>query len=697
MKRYLPSIPGLNLVNLGMLFVVLLISTALVAIYIKNERFFYYFDWGGYYSVTIDYPAQLVQDPLQTILKIKDTINDEYNHFFILPLLPFLLAFGKSRLIYVLSLTLVYQIPYSLIAGGIATKLIPFHRDAVFWFAVLLTIATPIAWVPTLRTYPDIGAALLIGLAILVYIQDFRLHRWWQIPLIGILTGGALIYRRHYVFGSMALFEAMMVQAIVGFAAAFRQNRRLAWHIFLSTGVRIGITGVISLLVILLVGISFLENAMTTNYLALYSSYTLATGQVIAYFLRNYGWIIIALVTLGFSIGIGKRILDRPSALFLILFWVVSLLQWTFIVRQTGIHYTLHFMLPVILGTASLFWTIWLTTKGKLRAVLTAFIILVIATNLISGLTYVNISPKLDQWLSWRYPPLYRSDYDEVIKLVNFLRNTVSETAPIYVADSSKAMNYDLLIKAEQAIFSEQQHSILFTPQIDSRDFYPLEMLLKAEYVILSTPVQYHLSNPEEQKVVKVVSQAFTEKWEISEDFTRLPEQFSLADNVLLAIYQRKKPTSTETAVRTFAAMRDIIGRVPGNQSDWIIISPGKFGSLVHKGESAWNTSIHPEELGADYRLLFSHLTPAHGVIRGKLVYLEEQCVPTTLGVEIYDEAGQLTRRDELEIPAQENENDFELEFHSDKPNYLVFYATPDDSDSSDKACPIRIRWSLIE
>ncbi|MCU0533153.1 MAG: hypothetical protein MUD14_04560 [Hydrococcus sp. Prado102] len=65
---------------------------------------------------------------------------------------------------------------------------------------------------------------------------------------------------------------------------------------------------------------------------------------------------------------------------------------------------------------------------------------------------------------------------------------------------------------------------------------------------------------------------AFTENWEIAQDFKRLPQQFRLDKNVLVSIYQRTRPTSVKTVLNTLIVMQERIQPKPGNESNWVVV-----------------------------------------------------------------------------------------------------------------------------
>lgn len=695
-KRSLARIGDIRFIDVGIFLGLVILSVSIIVIYISSERFFYYWDWGGYQAVTIEYASNIINQPLQTLIQIYDSINIEYNHFYTVPLLPAILLFGKTRLGYVLGVTLVYQFPYALVIGGIATRLIPVRPRLVFWFTTLLVLLTPAAWAPTLRAYPDVGAAVLIGLAILFYLQDIYLRKWWQILLIGFLIGAAILFRRHYVYGAIAVFVAIIIQALIRFALLFRENRRQAWRDLMDIGIRVGLVGAAAFLTLFVLGKPFLIKILTTNYWALYSSYELSYQVILNYYAANYGWVALILATLGFVLGWTKGLLSRPAALFLLLFGCISIILWTYAVSQIGVHYTLHFTLPVVLGLAAFTAVIWSGTKGAWRISILAAEMVFIVANLMISLAPGRISPELVPWVAYRYPPLYRSDYNEIVELVEFLRAADLNGTPIYVVDSSYRMNFDLLKKAEQALYTDEKFNVFITPQIDSRDYYPLEQLLKAGTVIVSTPVQYHLSDPSGQKVVAVVHQAFNDTWKIAKDFTRLPEQFNLVGHVKLDIYRRTRPTSLETAIETFAAMRDFIGLRPLGQPDWISLSPWISSPISEKGDNAWVTNLDLSQPGFEsgYHLLFADPAPASGKLSGTWEYLENPCPGSTLGVKILDATGQTLLDKEIGISSTEKQIPFELEFQAQGENYLVF-SINSSLNGTGTSCPVQLEWTL--
>jgi hypothetical protein len=683
------------------LFVLLVsVTITVTALYVSHEHYFYSWDNGGYQGVAIGQAYDLLKSPLNEIRSIKASIALDYNYLFTIPLIPFILLFGSSRLSYVLSVALVYQMPFALVTGVLATRLIQGKKRAIFWSAVFLVLLTPIVWAPVLRGYPDTGSILLLALAVLVYLQDIELGHAWQIGLIGFLIAAAIIYRRHFAYSGIAFYESMSVVTLVYFAVKMRQSQQWSWKVLLVGAAKIGITGVVSLITLFILGKPILVNMLTINYAALYSSYRLLPISTFQYFLSNFGWITWLLVMAGYFAGLLLRVLSRPAAYFLLLFGGLSLFQWVFFVRQTGVHYTLQIDLFVVLGLAAFFWTFWSVLRGKLR-LLSGFASAFLALNFLVALTPISLPSALMPLFSAPYPPLVRGDYKEVGRLIDYLRRVVPSGEPIYDVDSSGTLNYDIIRLGEEKLYGwgESKLNLPFTPQIDSRDFYPLEQLLQSKYVIVTTPFQHHLPLGD-QKVTQVVFTAFTQNWEISQDYQLLPERFNFAGNAILSIYQRIRPTSLETAIRTFIAMQAYIGVRPGGQLDWMLISQPSPYRVTKNSD---NTS----HIRMDIDPAMPETTSAYLLYAGKLAGLNtlvgtikvegNRCPGVSLGFKTYTGQAQVTNSYEQGFNPSQRATPFSFELKEDGANYLVVFVNSINREKPGENCTVKLNWTLVK
>jgi hypothetical protein len=689
-----------------------MLALAIPGLYITQEKFFYYWDYGGFQGVAIHQAKDIIEQFLPVLKRTIRSINLEYNYFYTIPLIPFIISFGYSRLSYVLSVSLIYQLPFSLVIGAIGSLLIRFRRSVVFWSVAYLCLFVPIVWAPTLRGYPDVGGALFIALAVWVYCLDTHLDAWWQSAVIGSLLAVAILYRRHFAYDVVAFYFAMSIQGLI-YSFRSRKDKPLLTSLRNYT-IRICLVGSICLGVMTLVGKPMLFSILTTDYGSLFSSYMLPAVQILRFFISSYGWIIWILVILGFSLGIHKDLLNRSTALFIILFSCISISLWVLLARQAGIHYTLHVSMFVVLGLAVFVWMAVIFLRGIPRLIIVTGLVIFLMANMVVGLGLTRLSPQMvslgGRWFSTTYAPLIRPDYEEVIRLVEYLRSNTTESDVIYVVDSSERMNYDLLIKAEEALYEDQKLNVVVTPQIDSRDFYPLELLMQAKYVILTTPLQCHLSNPEEQKVVEVVYKAFTEEWEISQDFQPVPVKFNLAKSAILSIYQRINPTSTETAVRTQALMESFINHRPGKQPDWIILSSPPSASITMQKNGSTQVFYHLKNLKLKSNpvneeesgpiLLYTNELKDQVRIEGsvecsgKEYPITTNAPETNLSVLIFYPSGEIIQEERDTLTCSLGKSSFNHVFYFQESVFLVVSIHPPHQED---AYELSIQWALTK
>ncbi|MEG4518266.1 MULTISPECIES: hypothetical protein [unclassified Microcoleus] len=668
------KLPRKFLIDGFFLFLVVLVTVAVTSIYVSSEHTFYWWDYAGYNTATVN-TANLFRDsPDKAWRGVIESLSKEKNLLISLPLVPFILLFGESRLSYILSVSLIYVLPFRLLLGAISAKLIPVYSRRVFWSTVLLSLLIPMSWIPTLRGYLDTGGCVFVALAILVYLQDVKLKSWWKIPLIGFLLAAAILLRRHFAYSALAFLGAATLQAFIEFIVLiYRKKTSLSsskdkdvavsfpYRCLFESGVKLGLIAATSLTILMLVAGDFTRSALTVDYRNLYVAWSLPVSDILTRYAGFYGLGTWLLVLIGFSAGIITRILVPAAAIFVSLFGVLSLIEWLLVLRYGYLHYTIHLTPIALLGISTFFWTTWLTLKGKVRYFMLGAAGLYLVLNGAVGLIPLKVD--LSRLFVGNFPPLVRSDYDEVVKLVEFLRKLAPNEEPIYIAGASNSFNANILRQANRKLNPPEGWWKLNTigrPQIDSRDTYPLPELLQSQYAVVAIPFQQVLPSDEqvlrshEQDVVKVVYDAFTQNWEIARDFQLLPEQFKLENGVTVSVYRRVRPTDTATAVRTLDAMqRQIVDR-PGTQLDWISLHQSIYTtanySVTQESDNLYNIVTHPikNSKKLDTSFLYLGSISDKAKVTGKLNLPNKQCPGIALRLTLWDKQGKLVDSAEM-------------------------------------------------
>ncbi len=687
------------LIDSALLFLLTFIIGCITAWYVSSEHYFYSWDLSTYQNLALDMASAFRDSKGKAVFKLLESLSLDYNQLFTLPLIPFILTFGDSRLIYILSLALVYLLPFSLIMGAIAIKLISAYPRSVFWLTVLLTLLLPATWRPTLRGYPDIGGILLISLAMLAYLQDVRLKKRWQIPTIGFLLALALLFRRHFAYSSLAFLYAISLSALIRAYLDGRPNPRRVLSHFLGQAMRIGLIAATSLATLILVAGAWVSRINNTDFNALYASFKQPVIQVFIYYAAIfYSLPIWLLVVLGFSLGALTRVIAPPSFIFICLFGIFSLTQWLIVVRYAGIHYALHFAPFVILGLATFILATCIRLRGKQRSLIITTVCLYLISNFIINFTpLLTSNTKLVRALfSVSTPPLTRSDYKEVVRIIDLLRQLAPSQQPIYVAAASETLNYNLMQNAEQELYGRNRSilNFLLIPVVDSQDFYPLEPLLQAQYLVLAKPLQTILASKDEQDLVRVVFDAFTQNWEIARDFKPLPVEFTLQNGTTVTLYQRTRLTSQETAVRTLYIIQQQIGDRPGNQLDWIALSNLFPSQIISNPDKTYKIVTHPSHRNKHPKTSYLYIgrLPSNQLeVTGTIALKDKRCVGLSLQVSMLNNEGKVLRVSEtVNYPGQPS--NFRVSIQNPNAAYLLLDVLSSDKNNHIDYCSTEIK-----
>jgi len=575
------------------------------------------------------------------------SFHDDYNAVFAIPLVPFLRVLGDSRLSYELALAVVYLCPFVWSIGGLATLLVPGPRRLVFWSAIWLTLLVPMTWVPTLRGYPDAGAATLFVLALTLHLRDPDAKSARSALGVGCLLALSIIFRRHFLYAALALTGTVVLHTLLVRALARPGRWRSLVREVLRLARWLALVALAGVTTTVLVAYGFFERLRSQDFLSLYRSYEESLATVFRWYLPPYGWI--AWLAAGTGLLLGLRNPVHPQrATFLALLGGVSVLQWWLAVRQLGEQYTLQFTPTIVLGLMLLGSTILRRIRRPvLTGVATLGLCYLVAD---AGLGLASLNPGKDSPLrplfAGRWAPLDRENYEDILWLIKYLHRDPPQ-APgtgVYVTASSHLLNPDMLRHAEGALFGRDKAliNVLPVPDVDSRDYYPLGRLLDAEVVVVGDPVQYHL-RPEEQRVLRVVHDLFVRGDGIARDFSKQPARFALEDHATALIFKRRQPTSMSTALQTLDIIRSALPARPGMQTDWVVVERA-FPWWIERnpgGSTRW--VAHPtrrKDSRAATALAYIGARPPAMAATGTVHFVDARCQGATLAFSILDATG---------------------------------------------------------
>ncbi|MCC5896490.1 MAG: hypothetical protein JJU32_01055 [Phormidium sp. BM_Day4_Bin.17] len=570
-------------------------------LYVVSERTFYWTDFVVYQHRVTELVLAF-QDSFETgVGRIIDSLNGDYNLLYVIPLLPIALVLGTSRLVYILSLMILYVLPFIGLTAYLLRYLEPtVHPKISFYRGVMIGCLIPMTWIPSLRGFPD-----TVGMLCVVAASGLYLARdgGWRFSGIGGLLALAVLFRRHFAYGGLAVGGAIALVELwlILRSPSPRDWKRQVWQY----GRNVGLMGLSGLALLLLVAPDFTYRALTANHRAVYASFSVPIPESIDYFASAYGYLIWGLLIWGVWRRWRYQPLPSRAAGFLLLWGGLAIAFQVFLLRYDSVHYTLHLTPLVIVGISLL----WRSLSRLPRQLLLG----VLCLNLLLALTPLGTQNLPGRELfATAHPPLVRPDYPELLRLVDTLHELTPNDEPVHLIAASSSLNRGLIRNAHWYNYAPESiplscHipcgiEILGLPTADSNSIYPLEPLLAAEYIVLAEPLQYHLPR-QQQQVIAVPYEVFQESWAITEDFEQRPETFSLENDVTVLLYQRRRPTDWQTAVKTLTQMKSRFRDRPGLQSDWVNLTPRIPLQGQYQGSNPANFAI--ERLSEPLHLLY--------------------------------------------------------------------------------------------
>jgi hypothetical protein len=686
--------------NLFFITLILFITYSLTKHYIDQEQFIYSWDYSGYQKNTNILIDEFKKSFFSGTLDLLASLFSDYSKIYCIPILPIYLAFGSSRFAFILSLTLVYLVSFSLVMGLVFSRLVHSNRWVAFWLATFITLLTPAAWISLLRGYPDTGGASLYMLGILLYWRDTSLKRKNQALQISALMSFLVLFRRHFAYAFRSFIIAILLQNLITFFLG-KINEKLEYKSSL-----VSVVKRVALIVILFLmfSIHLLVKIFYFNYRELYASYEESILRNIEYYGSSFGWLFIVLAVVGYFISLSRKDFNRERSGFITLLGAITALQWLLSSKQLGLHYINHFLPFVILGTSSLAWStkhIFSRTKIKghtLKILLTPFIFLLLINFTISQ-GNLNWNTQYSRFLFARVEaPLLRSDLPEVTRFINYLRDNSEPQESTYIAASSyEVLNKSILEEAEKHLYKNKKLNIIRTSDIDSRDFYPLNGLLEAHYVAITSPIQYHI-NPKEQKVITVINEIFDRQDLISRDFKKIPEQFILDRGVTVSLYKRVKPTSMETALNTLNFMKERIKGTLGRETFWLNLSPGN--STVIERDALFKT-VHISPLfvktNNPVSLLFFGKIQSKAKIEGTINIMSDCSKTEAIKFELFTLDSKKVFLDKKTITyIPKNKENFSIVLNGKSSNFIALSLKSQNKSNNLNTCKIALNHIVV-
>jgi hypothetical protein len=520
----------------------LVTANLFVVIFVGQEKYLYSWDLAHYWTRVVGLTATLATDPYRSMQTVIRSVRyDDYNYLPVVPLVPLIALFGPSRLTYVLSITNVLALGAAVSFGVLhlaASRLSGYASPILPLISAGVVLLSPPFWSPILSGYPDVGGLVIVNLVLLLHLRASAPEgRVRDRLLIALLIPSTILFRRWYAYWAVSFYAALVLERCL---ALWRGRLPKPWTALFT----IGAQAVLSLAFLAAVAPVFTARIATTSYSDLYSAYRFSSsllesiGRVVDYF---------GLLSLGlFVAGVAQAARHKATRHIAVLL----LVQWVIIVyafSRTQDFGSQHFYLllpPMLLGSA-LFIT-RLVAESRVLATWVVFALLVLnAASAFSGGELPYRSAFRYVFTGIRHPPLVREDIGEFDRMFGVLREMLTNPDDrIYVLASSEVLNSSILGGAHLSLgrHGDISRKVLTAHDVDLRDGFP-ERLLRAAYIVVADPIQYHL-RPADQRVVGIPAEHILAGRGIGTSLAKLPYAFDLDKGVKAYLYRKTRPFS---------------------------------------------------------------------------------------------------------------------------------------------------------
>lgn len=520
--------------------ITILFTLILTLYWMKQNHFIYFWDYAGYWSISIDWMNFIFNNTLSdTVHSLMDSINYyDYNNF-----LPTIIAlpmklFGCSFSQYVFIVHIMFLLPATFIQALSSLKLVSRNNSGGRKFVIALALASlfPANYYAMYLGYIDV--AILLPISILIYLfidYDFCSSSAVKDIAIALMLILVWISRRYAVYFNIGYVAGLSIKAIELLIKKRNVSalKRVIFHFVVIGGLSLGI--------LMLFFRTFLMRAVFTDYRGMYTAYDASIFVKITKLVSSFGYLSAIIVVLT---GILCFVLKKNRVLYLSFLTIIIVEIAVFWRTQSmGWHHRLIVNVPLVM-IFIMTWDFYHLTNletHKYKNIVIKTIVALCSIMLIFNFyqAYIPLSSQshTNGMFSAKYVPMKRGDIDELEKLVKYLNDITAETEDgIYVAASGTNLNSDILRKFYMPYSNNAVPNLYLTSDVDLRDGFP-EPFLYADYVVATDPIELHLMTG--QEVVSYLSAGIQDQTSfIGRHFEEI-NRFELDNEVIGKVYRK--------------------------------------------------------------------------------------------------------------------------------------------------------------
>ena len=471
--------------------------------YVGQEDPAYLSDFQYYWKLYWTY-GELFQRDLSTWWSDlrSSVLGSEYNPLFTVALLPFNVAWGRSRLAYIEAMALMYMLPAMWVTWHVIRKWIQRDRrtDSKYLDLALVCVVacTTSFWIPTLRGYPDVWGLVPLALAIgwLPAVDFTRSQRLSTLVGLALCIYAPFLIRKWYVFAIVSVVLAH------GLVSGWKLIRTLAggrdWGRWLLNH---AIIGALVIGCVFTIQRQMALNALSFHYTDAYVAFQRTWVEHIEDFVARHGVLVPLLGLSGWWIAFKRKRVETSTFAFLWLSLALTLILFTR-VQGLGIHHHLPVGLLLCL-TAGLSIGVWVQELGPTTTAARATLLAVCA---LAAFNFLNVflpswqMPSAHLLQTRSFPPLTLENPAAYRRLADIIETRVAPGQRVSIFASNAVLSQTMM---ENFLSDEGVRKIAPMAEVDEYEGFNLRPLY-SDYLVV--PSQPQVIDPAHQRVVSIPS-----------------------------------------------------------------------------------------------------------------------------------------------------------------------------------------------
>ena len=502
---------------------ILALLNAEAFVYCRFMKKIFVWDNAGYFTT-----VHMLDEIFPTVEYFKTVFRSifttDYNYIIAIPANIMCKLFGKSRLVFILSIVNFYVFPLYVAIYLISKRI--FKGGIAKTVCVLLCM--PYVIFAGNTGFIDIGGAVPAIVAMALYLYCDRDKTSW---LTGVLLALCILMRRWYSFYSLSFVATAVIHSIV--------NKKPKPALEIIGGCAF---------TLLFFAQSFVSGKLLADYGSMYAAYSLGIGYDIKLFARYFGTIL----PLVLAVYCGAKAIHSKKLCPQVFVLLQALICFAlFVSVQT--HGQQHLALYVPAISIALLSLLSHITSRHMLIVALVLCALQTANTFVPRIQPASIReikrPALLPDFS-SYPPIdpYARNILDITEYMDCSIGLPGNT--VCLLASSLELNYDTLANAEISLSAPRKHTIdrreyyLPISDVDKRDGLS-HTLFDTDYVLVPSSLQLHLAE-DQQRVIAVPYRHITDGIGIGAAYKKEDISFRVNDDTQLYVYRRTREISPD-------------------------------------------------------------------------------------------------------------------------------------------------------